>query len=51
MTYTMHLYQKSFRYLRMGYAAAMAWILFLVVLALTGVAVRLSRTRVHYMGG
>ena len=51
MTYTMHLYQESFRYLRMGYAAAMAWILFLVVLALTGVAVRLSRTRVHYMGG
>jgi hypothetical protein len=29
----------------------MAWILFLVVLALTGAAVRLSRQRVHYMGG
>jgi len=51
MTYTMHLYQESFRYLRMGYAAAMSWILFLVVLALTGAAVRLSRTRIHYMGG
>jgi multiple sugar transport system permease protein len=45
------MYQESFRYLRMGYAAAMSWILFLMVLALTGAAVRLSRTRVHYMGG
>jgi len=50
LTYTMRIYQNAFRYLRMGYASAMAWILFLVILALTGVAVRLSRTRVHYTG-
>ena len=50
MTYTMRLYQNAFFYLRMGYASAMAWILFLVILALTGFAVRVSRTRVHYTG-
>ena len=48
MTYTMRIYQMAFRYLRMGYASAMAWLLFLVILALTGLAIRLSRTRVHY---
>jgi hypothetical protein len=31
----------------MGYACAMAWILFLVILGLTGLAVRAGRTRVH----
>jgi ABC-type sugar transport system permease subunit/ABC-type glycerol-3-phosphate transport system substrate-binding protein len=48
LTYTVRMYRMAFWYLRMGYASAMAWILFLVILALTGVAVRMSRTRVHY---
>jgi multiple sugar transport system permease protein len=51
LVYSVQLYTIAFQQFRMGYAAAMAWILFLVVLALTGVAVRLSRTRVKYMGG
>jgi ABC-type sugar transport system permease subunit/ABC-type glycerol-3-phosphate transport system substrate-binding protein len=48
LTYTMRLYQNAFTFLRMGYASAMAWILFLIILGLTAAAVRLSRTRVHY---
>lgn len=50
LTYTMHLYDSAFTYLRMGYASAMAWILFLVILALTVVAVRAGQRRVHYTG-
>ena len=34
----------------MGYASAVAWILFIVVLALTLLAFRLSRDRVYYAG-
>jgi multiple sugar transport system permease protein len=45
--YSMYLYDNAFSFLRMGYACAMAWILFLVILALTGLAVRAGRTRVH----
>jgi len=45
--YSMYLYDNAFSFLRMGYACAMAWILFLIVLGLTGLAVRAGRTRVH----
>jgi multiple sugar transport system permease protein len=34
----------------MGYACAMSWILFLVILGLTMLAFRLSRDRVYYAG-
>lgn len=50
LTYTMHLYENAFRFLRMGYASAMAWILFLIILLLTALAVRVGRRRVHYQG-
>jgi len=48
--YAMHLYNAAFRYLRMGYACAMAWLLFLIILALTLLVYRVSRKRVHYAG-
>lgn len=48
--YTMYLYDNGFRYLRMGYACAMAVILFLIILALTYCFLRLTRKHVHYMG-
>ncbi|MCD6291230.1 MAG: sugar ABC transporter permease [Anaerolineae bacterium] len=35
MFYTMYLYQNAFQFFKMGYASAMAWILFLIVLAAT----------------
>jgi multiple sugar transport system permease protein len=50
LTYTMRLYDNAFRFLRMGYASAMAWILFLLILALTALAVRVGKRRVHYAG-
>jgi multiple sugar transport system permease protein len=35
----------------MGYASAMAWLLFLVILGLTAIQVVLSRRWVYYEGG
>lgn len=46
----MYLYDNAFPYLRMGYACAIAWILFVIVLVLTLVALRLSARRVYYGG-
>ena len=45
-----YIWDNAFRYLRMGYACAMAWILFLIILGLTLLAFRLSRERVYYAG-
>ena len=38
--YSLYLYQNAFQFLKMGYASAMAWILFLVILAFTLVLLR-----------
>ena len=48
--YTLYLYDNAFRFLRMGYACAMAWILFIIILVLTWLATRLSSKYVHYQG-
>jgi multiple sugar transport system substrate-binding protein len=50
LTYSMRLYENAFKFLRMGYASAMAWVMFLIILILTLVLTRLSRSRVHYTG-
>jgi multiple sugar transport system permease protein len=46
--YAYHLFNSAFRYFRMGYASAMAWILFLIVLALTLLQMWIGRRWVHY---
>jgi multiple sugar transport system permease protein len=43
-----HLFNNAFRYLHMGYAAAMAWFLFIIVIGLTALQMRLSQRWVHY---
>jgi multiple sugar transport system permease protein len=48
--YAVYLYQNAFEFRQMGYACAMAWILFLLTLALTWLASRSSRGFVHYQG-
>lgn len=47
---TMYLYDSAFSYLRMGYASAMAWILFIIIFSLTLVALRVSARRIYYGG-
>jgi multiple sugar transport system permease protein len=46
----LYLYRNAFEYFRMGYASALAWVLFLYILALTLVLFRLSDLWVYYEG-
>jgi multiple sugar transport system permease protein len=46
--YMMYLYQKAFSDLRMGYASAMAWLLFVVIVAVTYLITRSSQRWVFY---
>jgi multiple sugar transport system permease protein len=49
--YSMYLFDNAFKYHKMGYASAMAWIMFLVIFFLTLVALKFAEKRVHYEGG
>jgi multiple sugar transport system permease protein len=46
--YSYNLFRQAFQFFRMGYASAMAWILFVLVLALTLLQLWLSKRWVHY---
>ena len=46
--YVMYLYNNAFGYMKMGYASAMAWILFVIILALTIGVFSSSKRWVHY---
>jgi multiple sugar transport system permease protein len=46
--YVVYLFQQAFQFLHMGYASALAWLLFLVIVVVTLVQVRLSRRFVYY---
>lgn len=48
--YALYLYQNAFQYFEMGYASAMAWILFAIILALTLIVIRSSPLWVFYEG-
>jgi multiple sugar transport system permease protein len=46
--YALYLFNRAWRYLDMGYASAMAWILFLIVMVLTVAIFKTHRRWVHY---
>jgi ABC-type sugar transport system permease subunit len=46
----MFVYDQAFQYHRLGYASAVAAVLFLVIVVLTLMAFRISRSYVHYEG-
>jgi len=46
--YVLNLYNVGFQDLRMGYASAMAWVLFVIILVLTFAATKLSQRWVTY---
>lgn len=48
--YVLNLYRQAFEFHNMGYASALAWILFLIILGLTIVVFRGSRRLVYYEG-
>lgn len=49
--YVLYLYRNGWRYFRMGYASALAWVLFIIILSLTLLVFRTSRRWVYYGGG
>jgi ABC-type sugar transport system permease subunit len=48
--YVLHLYNTAFSGSRMGYASALAWVLFILVLILTVVVLKSSQYWVFYAG-
>ncbi len=48
--YVLYLYRQAFQFFNMGYASALAWVLFVIILVLTLVIVRTSDRWVYYEG-
>lgn len=48
--YALYLYDNAFQFFRMGYASAMAWLLFIIVVILTIIIFRTSARRIYYAG-
>lgn len=51
LLYALYLYQNAFAFLKMGYASALAWFMFIIILVITLVQFRLARTWVYYEAG
>jgi multiple sugar transport system permease protein len=48
--YLLYLYRNAFSWFEMGYASALAWVLFAIILICTLLALQVSRSSVHYEG-
>ena len=48
--YVYYLFNNAFAYFRMGYASAMAWVLFFIILSLTLLQLKIAPKWVHYEG-
>lgn len=48
LVYLIYLYRNAFQYFNVGYAAALAWVLFLIIVTLTLIMFRLQRHWVYY---
>ncbi len=46
--YALYLFQRAWQYLDMGYACAMAWIVFVIVMAITGIVFQSQKRWVHF---
>jgi multiple sugar transport system permease protein len=46
--YVLYLYQQAFQWFNMGYASALAWVLFLIILACTYLIIKTSSGWVYY---
>ena len=51
LVYLLYLYRTAFEDFDMGYASALAWVLFLILLAITLVQLALAKRWVYYEGG
>jgi multiple sugar transport system permease protein len=48
--YVIYLFQQGFEFFNMGYASAMAWLLFVIIMIFTGIQLWLSKRFVYYEG-
>lgn len=48
--YSVNLYQNAFLFLKMGYASAMAWVLFVIILVCTLLLLKVSDRFIYYAG-
>lgn len=48
--YALHIYNSAFKYTKMGYASALAWIFFLILVGFTYIQFRASTRWVYYAG-
>jgi len=48
--YCLYLFQNAFEYFRLGYASAMAWVLFAVIAVITAIMFKVARRFVYYEG-
>lgn len=46
--YMINLYERAFRFVQMGYASALAWILFIIIMVITLLVIRSSAAWVYY---
>ena len=49
--YGVYLFQQAFRQFNFGLAAAMAWLLFVIILGITALQITIGNRLVHYEGG
>lgn len=49
--YVLYLYQQAFEWFNLGYASALAWVLFVIILIFTFIILRTSSRWVYYEGG
>ncbi len=50
LVYVLYLYDQAFRFHNMGYASALAWVLFVILMVLTLIVFRSAKRWVHYEG-
>jgi multiple sugar transport system permease protein len=48
--YSIYLFREAFEFLNMGYASALAWVLFVIILIITFIQLRVSKRFVYYEG-
>jgi multiple sugar transport system permease protein len=48
LVYVLYLFMNGFRWFRLGYASALAWVLFIIIVVLTLLMLRASRNLVYY---
>jgi multiple sugar transport system permease protein len=48
LVYVLYLFMNGFRWFRLGYASALAWVLFVIIVILTVLMLRASRNLVYY---